>query len=92
MYELIYQNCQWKSLNYDKPQPFKLFLLNSFHGLFAKIILKIDKYLKNVSYIADYLLFISWPACCAAEFDCGPKMSVNLLDSVKEILFVKEYS
>lgn len=45
-----------------------------------------------MSFIADYLLFISWPACCAAEFDCGPKMSVNLLDSVKEILFVKEYS
>lgn len=91
MHELIYKNCQWKSLNYDKPKPFKLFLLNSFNGLFAIIILKIDKYY-NVPFIADYLLFISWPACCAAEFDCGPKMSVNLLDSVKEILFVKEYS
>lgn len=44
MHELIYKNCQWKSLNYDKPKPFKLFLLNSFNGLFAIIILKSDKY------------------------------------------------
>lgn len=53
--------------------------------------IKNDRYYENHSS-ADYLLFNSWPACCVAEFDCGPKMSVNLLDSVEEILFIKVYS
>lgn len=92
MYELIYKNCQWKFLNYDKFKLFKLFLFNFFYGFFVKIILKIDKYLKNVLFIVDYLLFISWFVCCVVEFDCGLKMLVNLLDFVKEIFFVKEYS